>query len=113
LAASLAHQKILQDEFAVASGKRRTTNSARYFAITGGLWSGFRSNDLIKGVAVRAFEKLYFRESGHHARPQVTSNYRVLASAPTSIPANATYDPTAANESAEAARPIGAHITPV
>ncbi len=56
LAASLTQQKIFQDKFAVTSSKRRTANPARYFAVTGGLWSGFGFDDLIKGVAVRAFK---------------------------------------------------------
>ena len=59
--AGLAQQKIFQDKFAVASSKGGTANPARYFAVTGGLRSGFGSNDLIKGVAVRALKKLYPR----------------------------------------------------
>ena len=77
--AGLAQQKIFQDKFAVASSKRRTANPARYFAVTGGLRSGFGSNDLIKGVAVRALKKLYPRGSGHDARPQLTSMLSVLS----------------------------------
>ena len=73
LTAGLAQQKIFKNEFAVTSSKRRTTNPARYFAVTGGLRSGFGSNDLIKSVAVRALKKLYPCGSGHNARPQLAT----------------------------------------
>ncbi len=69
LTASLAQQKIFQDKFAVTSSKRRTANPACYFPVTGGLWSGFGFDDLIKGIAVRALEKSDRLRSSHDQSP--------------------------------------------
>jgi hypothetical protein len=55
LAARFAQQKILQDVFTIAGSRRRTADSARYFAVTA-LRSCFGSDDLIKRVASYAIQ---------------------------------------------------------
>jgi len=79
LAAGLAQQKIFQDEFAVASSKGRTANPARYYAVTGGLRSGFGSNDLIKGVAVRALKNSTLVGLAMTRAPKLASMLSVLS----------------------------------
>jgi hypothetical protein len=55
LATRFPQKEILQDELAIAGGKRSAANSARYITVNG-LWSGFGFDDLIKRVAMGALE---------------------------------------------------------
>jgi hypothetical protein len=61
-------QKIFQDKFAIAAGKRRSANSAFDLAVPG-FGSGFGSDNLIKRVAVGALEKWNSHGSSHGVPP--------------------------------------------
>jgi hypothetical protein len=66
-APGLVQQEILDDEFALAPGKRRAAASAGNLAING-LGAGVDFDDVIKRIAVRATEL-----SGRHETPHADS----------------------------------------
>jgi hypothetical protein len=52
----IAQVEVFEDELAVTPGQQRTARAARYLA-TGGLWSGFSLDQLIKRTALGQVKK--------------------------------------------------------